>query len=627
LNQKKSGAVLADDMGTGKTVQICAFLSGLFLSRQAFRALVVAPLSVIPNWTETMRDWVPSAKTLTFHASLSESEKRSAMNTVKSRVLARKGVVMVTTYGMVSHNPNSLVCDHNMVSWHDSTSRSDSDAPKWEKWDYVILDEGHLIKNPKAKISDAVRTLPTTYRVILSGTPVQNDLSELWSLMDFCVPKLLGSENDFKNIFSKSISQGNERGATGWERSKAQASANKLRKLIRPFFMRREKVRSKWKRVSCENMAFRFLDDVDPGENSQSEHEKLKGSNCSKQVNKLSVRKDELAVWCRMTSAQIKVYRKFLTSDSVAQVLNKTRNPLSAMKVLQDICNHTVLATDPRPELRSLRVLSPRMGSGKLCVLLDLLKHLAQTKHRTLVFSQSKRMLNVIQRELGNLGLKYLRIDGDMSNPNERKRKIDRFNRDEAIHIFLLTTKAGGLGITLTGADRVVLFDPSWNPSTDEQAVDRVYRIGQLRDCIIYRFITSGTIEEKIYCRQVFKKGLFRIATKNTSTETRYFSTTDLRNVFQLPATNELSKTCEFLCRLHGESKLLLPRFLKNHKTWMTKHSMVVGVSLHDLLFTIPSLEKKLGRANLFKKAQDNQKRDSRVRSERSVDIDLTESP
>jgi hypothetical protein len=275
---------------------------------------------------------------------------------------------------------------------------------------------------------------------------------------------------------------------------------------------------------------------------------------------------------------------------------------LAALTVLKKICDHTHLLTDnavsqildqsklssssqKAEDEVSSNATEEKELSCKIDFILELLPELQSQGHRTLLFSQSRQMLDKLEKAVRGLGLDFCRIDGSISSIDKRQQEVDRFKSDSSIPVFLLTTGVGGLGLTLTEADRVIVVDPAWNPSVDNQSVDRAYRIGQTRNVVIYRLITCGTVEEKIYRKQVFKKGL-SIVSNGDEEAFRYFTKQDLRELFE--ASYEgfgRSKTQAELEKMHGKERVS-DENLDNHLQFLNKLESFYGISDHDLLFT-----------------------------------------
>ena len=422
-------------------------------------------------------------------------------------------------------------------------------------WDYVVVDEGHKLKNQNTQVSKACRRIckgrsgedSRTRRLLLTGTPIQNNLKELWALFDFATSgRLLGPLRRFQNSYGDPIEAGRMKNATEWTIRTAEKANKELQAKLRPHFLQRLK---------------------------------------SSEFKEMLPTKRELVVFTHLSEKQRAMYDQFLAGGMVASILTgETASPLEAITWLKKLCGHPYLVDKTGHssicELGRRRLVE---NSAKLHVLHDLLLRLNQSGHRTLVFSQSTKMLDIIQRVMSQK-LTLSRIDGQ-TKEKDRQRSVDAFNTDGSdIDCMLLSTKAAGIGLTLTGADRAVIFDPSWNPADDSQAVDRCFRIGQTKNVTVYRFITAGSVEEAMYRKVVHKDGIRQtvIGAGGSATE-RHFDKDDLRKIFTLGPVGE----CEMLSmitRKSGNSSDAVgasgkPSFLENHPG-------VVGLSSHDKLYT-----------------------------------------
>ncbi|XP_063964161.1 DNA excision repair protein ERCC-6-like [Lytechinus pictus] len=506
LHRKQKGGILGDDMGLGKTVQVVAFLSGLFDMEQVENVLIVVPVALIINWEREFKNWAPGIGVHTFHGASKKERER-----LLERVQRRGGVLMVS-YGLV------------VTCWEQINHYRCNDFV----WDYVILDEGHKIKNP-TKTTKAVNAIAAKHRFILSGTPIQNNLKELWSLFNFVTHgTLLGTLQTFKSEYDSPITRAREKDATASEKLLGNEMAESLRLLIAPYFLRRTKA------DVLENKKESNQDDLDSEASGST-----RGSLSPDNVIPSLTRKNDLIVWLSLTDTQINIYKDFISLDRVKELLMTKRSPLAELTILKKICDHPRLLSnracrqlglkmfdegydenDDPDEMEcaanSIHAISEEtlfLESGKLQFLVKLLTNLREEDHRCLVFSQSRKMLDIVEKILKARGFKLMRLDGTITKMSDREDRISRFQRDHSYSVFLLTTQVGGVGLTLTGANRVVIIDPSWNPATDNQAVDRAYRIGQTRTVVIYRLITCGTVEEKIYRRQIFKESLTKQTT------------------------------------------------------------------------------------------------------------------
>lgn len=382
-----SGGILADDMGLGKTLQVTAFVSSLIKGKLARRVLVLAPKTLIPAWEKEVK--LCELSECTYEYGGDKRTRVSVMNKV-----VREGGILVTTYGMVQHNADQLR-EHE---YHDEDDGS--------LWDVVIMDEGHRLKNTRAQLRQKIESIPAKMRLIMTGTPIQNNLMELHSLFDLVCPDLLGSLREFKDQFAKPIVKGTDKHASQREREDAAIVSESLRKTYAPFMLRRTK-----------EGVFHGGTDTNAG---------TSGGTPSKSPL-LMCKKKDLVVWLRLTKNQEKLYRAFLESKSVASVLNKTSSALASLTVLKKICDHPALLSESAQETilevqakgddseRMTESLDDMRNSAEWKTVLDelhtsevdasckslfvltLLEFLIAEDHRTLVFSQSKVMLNILE--------------------------------------------------------------------------------------------------------------------------------------------------------------------------------------------------------------------------------------
>lgn len=519
LYTQKTGGIIGDEMGLGKTIQVISFIAGLHYSGLLDKpVLLVVPATVLNQWVNEFHRWWPPLRCVILHSigsGMSKSSIKSELELeahleteegdgdsdisiraannqanakeIVERVLAR-GHVLVTTYvGLRIYS--KYILPH--------------------EWGYAVLDEGHKIRNPNSEISLTCKRIKTYNRIILSGTPIQNNLIELWSLFDFVFPGRLGTLPVFEQQFAIPINMGGYANASNVQVQTGYKFAVILRDLISPYLLRRLKA----------------------------------------DVAQDLPKKNEMVLFVKLTQYQQDLYEKFLGSEDVNAILGGRRNVLMGVDMLRKICNH--------PDLIDREVLLRRRGysygnpskSGKMQVVKNLLQLWQFQGHRTLLFCQTKQMLDILEKFLANLKrvdgeakdteeeFHYLRMDG-LTPIAKRQQLVDTFNNNEFYHVFLLTTKVGGLGVNLTGADRVIIYDPDWNPSTDIQARERAWRLGQKKDITIYRLMTAGTIEEKIYHRQIFKTFLTNKILKDPK-QKRFFKLNDLHDLFTLGDQDE----------------------------------------------------------------------------------------
>jgi DNA excision repair protein ERCC-6 len=504
LHNQEVGGIIGDEMGLGKTIQVIAFLATLAHSRKLTGpVLIVSPATIMRQWVQEFHEWWPPMRVVVLHSSGSGmfrsssslesyssdeeeySSKHSKRNGKSSPIkkmidfIVKNGHVIITTYEGL-RNYRDVILPVN--------------------WAYAFLDEGHKIRNPDADITITAKQLRTSHRIILSGTPIQNNLIELWSLYDFVFPGRLGTLPVFQAEFAIPISHGGYANASVVQVRTAHKCAAVLKDLISPYLIQRLK----------------------------------------KDVAASLPKKTEQVLFCRLTDFQKRAYRRFLASGDVGNILEGKQHALYGksfkilylgIDILRKICNH--------PDLLSLKDRSIGVKnygdperSGKMKVVQALLCMWKKEGHKVLLFCQTRQMQDIIEGMIKNDGYMYLRMDG--TTPiKDRSELVDRFNDTPDIFIFLLTTKVGGLGINLTGANRLILYDPDWNPASDSQARERAWRLGQKKDVTIYRLMVSGTIEEKIYQRQIFKEFLSQKILQDPR-QRRFFKSNDLHDLFSL---------------------------------------------------------------------------------------------
>lgn len=397
------GALLADDMGLGKTVQSLATLQG--------RCLIVAPTSVLPNWSRELKRFRPNLKICLYHGS--------------NRRWDDEADVYLTSYGLL---------------------RSDLDSLN-QKWDCIVLDEAQTIKNPESKVAIAATQLRGRFRLALSGTPVENRLEDLWSIFAFLNPGLLGAKKDFRERWSRPIEDGDSN------------AAERLRRIIRPFIMRRLK-----KDVALELPP--RIEKILYSELWPEERELYEAIHAA-------TRKDVLA--------------KLEAGGSVIEALE-------ALLRMRQACCHAALVPSQHAK-----------HSSKLTLLIETLETALAEGHKALVFSQWTSLLDLLEPVLQNAGINFLRLDGSTV---DRQGVVDRFQDENGPPVLIMSLKAGGVGLNLTRADHVFILDPWWNPAAADQAADRAHRIGQGNTVMIHPLVALDSVEEKIMELQNAKRAL-----------------------------------------------------------------------------------------------------------------------
>jgi len=419
LQEFRFGGCLADDMGLGKTIQALALLQNEKTRGITTPSLIICPTSVLFNWEKEIQRFTPDLRVLT-HAGLERRRLKQFEDCD----------VVLTSYGLL---------------------RRDIAFLKDAGFHYIILDESQKIKNPLSQTARAARLLQGNHRLILTGTPVENNTQELWSQFAFLNPGLLGSLNYFKGAFTRPI-----------EKEQNADSVQLLRKIVFPFILRRTK------------------DDV---------------------ARELPP-KVESFYYCAMTEEQQKVYnrwRDYYRAHVMQQIdlqgLQKSRMyVLEGLTKLRQICCHPRLTEEKYHH-----------DSGKFEALKEFLENILAENHKVLIFSQFVRMLKIVCGHLDEQKIPYAYLDG---HTVDREAAVERFQTDPATRIFLISLRAGGVGLNLTAADYVIIYDPWWNPAVEMQAVDRTHRLGQDKQVFAYRLIARNSVEEKILQLQERKKAL-----------------------------------------------------------------------------------------------------------------------
>ncbi len=412
------GGCLADDMGLGKTVQTLALLQKHKEDAAAAGAdatsLLIMPTSLIYNWLNEGRKFAPQLKMMVHTGTMR----------YKSPEVFKNYDVVVTTYGI---------------------TRIDIELFKNYFFDYVILDESQNIKNASSKSYQAVRQLKSRFKLILSGTPVENSVNDLWTQMSFINPGLLGAQQFFQNEF-----------ATPIEKKKDEEKARRLQALIKPFVLRRTK-----EQVATE---------LPP--------------------------KTENLFYCKMSEEQAEVYEK-IKSEYRNELLRSLEDGTYAkqqIQVLQGLIKLRQIANHP------VMIDAEYEGdSGKFENVVHTLANVLDGGHKVLIFSQFVKQLAIYRQHLIKEGIPHEYLDGSTQNRGDA---VKRFQEDEKTRVFLISIKAGGVGLNLTQADYVFILDPWWNPAVEQQAIDRTHRIGQTKNVFIYKFITKDSVEEKILALQ-----------------------------------------------------------------------------------------------------------------------------
>lgn len=504
LYSQEVGGIVGDEMGLGKTIQIIAFLAGLHYSQKITRPiLIVAPATLMKQWVNEFHTWWPPFRVSILHTSGSGMVDIGREARLENDLLSEVPASGPRNSGMKGQKAAQKIVDRVVKDGHVLITtytglQTYADLLIPVNWEYAVLDEGHKIRNPNTAITIYCKELRTPNRIILSGTPMQNNLIELWSLFDFVFPMRLGTLVNFRQMFEFPIRQGGYANASNLQIQTAIKCAEALKDAISPYLLQR------------------FKADV--------------ASDLPK--------KTERVLFCKLTKSQREAYERFLYSDDLKAIMNGKRQILYGIDILRKICNH--------PDLQEHRTLSvmedydygTAAKSGKMQVVRALLELWKEQGNKALLFAQHRIMLDILEKFIKSMpGFNVRRMDGN-TPISSRQTMVDEFNDSADAHVFLLTTKVGGLGINLTGANRVIIYDPDWNPSTDIQARERAWRLGQKREVMIYRLMTAGTIEEKIYHRQLFKQFLTNKILRDPQ-QRQTFQIKDLHDLFTLGGAND----------------------------------------------------------------------------------------
>ncbi|XP_064613763.1 TATA-binding protein-associated factor 172-like [Liolophura sinensis] len=530
LNKYKLHGILCDDMGLGKTLQSICILAGdhhrrdeLYKSTKQedccpLPSIVVCPPTLTGHWLYEIDKFVSKDQLNPLQYTGPPCER------ARLQKRAKKHNVIIASYDIV---------------------RNDIDFFSSIRWNYCILDEGHIIKNGKTKLTKAVKQLRCNHRLILSGTPIQNNVLDLWSLFDFLMPGFLGTEKQFQCRYGRPILQSRDAKSTSKEQEAGALAMESLHKQVLPFVLRR------LKEDVLQDLPPKIIQDY----------------------------------YCDLSPLQIQLYEDFARSrarkgledsmlslhaeESKAKVQGS--HIFQALQYLRKVCNHPALVlTSQHPKYEEVMSQLQRDGTPlhdlhnapKLTALRQLLQDcgigvvsLPATgqldtdtpvvgQHRVLLFCQLKSMLDLVENDLLKChmpSVTYLRLDGSVP-AGSRHTIVNRFNNDPSIDLLLLTTHVGGLGLNLTGADTVIFVEHDWNPMKDLQAMDRAHRIGQKRVVNVYRLITRGTLEEKIMGLQKFKLTIANTVISQENSSLKTMGTDQLLELFTLDEKNKGSK-------------------------------------------------------------------------------------
>lgn len=455
---KTKGAILADEMGLGKTLMTIATIMGMHRTDREKHFIVVCPSSLVANWAKEFDKWVGKAsQPKRVILQKGDADSISRLKSVYSSTKSMGGQVLILSYELLRR-----------------VTKYVTNA----KIGLLIVDEGHRLKNQEGLTLAALESLTCDARLCITATPVQNNLREFYNLASFVRPGVLGEPTMFRKEYERPITAANQKGASSEQKTKGKEQAKALDALIQPFMLRR------------------LQKDV---------------------LKSMLPPRTEVLLFCRPTSAQSRIYEK-LCSEVTSQTVST--EALVSLGNLRKLCAHPVLLnakasssngkkksgnTTIMDEMKTAKVAL----SGKLVVLEALLTAIRNENEKVVIVSNYTSVLSLIASTiLQPKELPFSRLDGS-TDQSERQGLVDMFNRpNSSVFAFLLSSKAGGCGLNLIGASRLVMFDADWNPATDTQAAARIYRPGQTKPCHIYRFFTTGTVEEVILQRQIAKESL-----------------------------------------------------------------------------------------------------------------------
>ncbi|EOA12947.1 hypothetical protein CARUB_v10025927mg [Capsella rubella] len=451
LWQNGLNGILADQMGLGKTIQTIGFLSHLKGNGLDGPFLVIAPLSTLSNWFNEIARFTPSINVIIYHGDKKTRDDLRRKHMPKT--VGPKFPIVITSYEVAMND----------------AKRSLRHYP----WKYVVIDEGHRLKNHKCKLLKELKYLKMENKLLLTGTPLQNNLSELWSLLNFILPDIFASHDEFESWFDFSGKNKNDVTKEAGEEKRRSQVVAKLHGILRPFILRRMK---------CD-------------------------------VELSLPRKKEIIVYATMTDHQ-KKFQEHLVNRTLEAHLGENaaggqgwRGKLNNLFVqLRKNCNHPDLLQGQIDGSYEYPPVEEIVGQcGKFRLLERLLVRLFAKNHKVLIFSQWTKLLDIMDYYFSEKGFEVCRIDGSVKL-DERRRQIKEFSDEKSsCRIFLLSTRAGGLGINLTAADTCILYDSDWNPQMDLQAMDRCHRIGQTKPVHVYRLATAQSIETRVLKRAYSK--------------------------------------------------------------------------------------------------------------------------
>ncbi|KAK9077800.1 hypothetical protein SSX86_006138 [Deinandra increscens subsp. villosa] len=535
--------ILCDDMGLGKTLQASAIVASDIVERQALSTvdnpptLIICPSTLVGHWVYEIEKFI-DASVITTLQYVGSSQER-----VTLRSQFQKYNVIVTSYDVI---------------------RKDVDHLRQLFWNYCILDEGHIIKNAKSKITGAVKQLKAQHRLILSGTPIQNNVLELWSLFDFLMPGFLGTERQFQATYGKPLVAARDSKCSAKDAEAGILAMEALHKQVMPFLLRRTKDEV------LTDLPEKIIQDryCDLGPVQLKLYEQFSGSHV----------KHEISSMVQSNEAE--------SGEGEGKDTSKTSSHVfQALQFLLKLCSHPLLVLGGKIQDSLPRLLPDIFAtnsdisselhklhhSPKLVALQEILEEcgigvegpgsdgsVSVGQHRVLIFAQHKALLDIIEKDLFHVHMKnvtYLRLDGSVE-PEKRFDIVKSFNSDPTIDVLLLTTHVGGLGLNLTSADTLVFMEHDWNPMRDLQAMDRAHRLGQRKVVNVHRLIMRGTLEEKVMSLQKFKVSVANAVINAENASLKTMNTDQLLDLFT-PADTKKVKTSTYPYPISSQMTIL----------------------------------------------------------------------
>lgn len=501
--------ILADEMGLGKTVQCIATIALMIQRGVPGPFLVCGPLSTLPNWMAEFKRFTPEIPTLLYHGNRQERRK------LVKNIHKRQGTLQI----------------HPVVITSFEIAMRDQNALQHCYWKYLIVDEGHRIKNMKCRLIRELKRFNADNKLLLTGTPLQNNLSELWSLLNFLLPDVFDDLKSFESWFD--ITSLSETAEDIIAKEREQNVLHMLHQILTPFLLRRLKsdvaleVPPKREVVVyaplCNKQEIFYTAIVNRTianmfGSCEKETVELSPTGRPKRRSRKSINYSELDQFPSeleklISQIQPEVKRERTVVEGNIPIESEVNLKLqNIMMLLRKCCNHPYMIEYPiDPVTQEFKIDEELVtNSGKFLILDRMLPELKKRSHKVLVFSQMTSMLDILMDYCHLRNFTFSRLDGSMSY-SEREKNIYSFNTDPEVFLFLVSTRAGGLGINLTAADTVIIYDSDWNPQSDLQAQDRCHRIGQTKPVVVYRLVTANTIDQKIVERAAAKRKLEKL--------------------------------------------------------------------------------------------------------------------